>query len=239
MLYRINARKVWWAANVLITEQPDTAPRTTGSVAGIDCGLSSALLATSAGRLLGAAMLARLHELDAVLAPLAADLQRRGAALKTGPAYRRLQQPISEFVANEIGCMFNGLPDTDIRDLVVQRLDFRGGGLSKRVNRLCGRGGRRVRTARLARLSGRRGITLTAVPAPYSSQQCRADSADVNACRVVASRHCRPLPGGTGPRSPENTRRLLDSDHRQHQARSTALQVPVDAAPQRLRDLKP
>jgi putative transposase len=221
----------------LITEQPDTAPRTTGSVIGIDFGFSSALLATSEGQLLGRAMLARLRELDAMMEPLTADLQRRGIALKTDPAYRQLQARIGGYVANEIGRLLNRLADTDVRELVVERLDFRGGGLSKRMNRLCTRTGRRVLKARLARLTQRHGITVTVVPAPYSSQQCcgcgyvhktnrKSQSrfvcgfcgkklhADVNASRTVASRRSRPLPHGTGPRSRENTRRLLDSDHR-------------------------
>ncbi len=222
----------------LITEQPDTAPRTSGSVVGLDFGFSSALFATSAGRLLGRAMLIRLRELDAILQPLAADLQRRGVALKTDPTYRKLQARIGDYVTNEIGRLLNRLADTDVRELVVERLDFRGGGLSKRMNRLCTRTGRRVLKARLQRLTQRHGIAVTVVPAPYSSQQCcgcgyvhktnrksqarfvcgfcgKKLHADVNASRTVASRRSRPLPDGTGPRSRENTRRLLDSDHRQ------------------------
>jgi putative transposase len=220
----------------LITEQLDTALRTTGSVVGLDFGFSSALFATSQGQLLGRAMLARLRELDTVLQSLTADLQRRGIALKTDPTYRALQARIQGHVANEIGRLLNRLAAEEIRELVVERLDFRGGGLSKRMNRLCTRTGRRVLKARLARLTEHHGIGVTIVPAPYSSQQCSGCGyvhktnrktqsrfvcgfcskklhADVNASRVVASRRSRPLPDGTGPRSRENTRRLLDSDH--------------------------
>lgn len=222
----------------LITEQPDAAPRTTGSVVGLDFGFSSALFATSQGHLLGRAMLLRLRELDAVLESVTADLRRRRVALKTDPTYRRLQARIGGYVANEIGRLLNRLAADGISELVVERLDFRGGGLSKRLNRLCTRTGRRVLKARLARLTERHGIAVTGVPAPYSSQQCsgcgyvhktnrKSQSrfacgfcgkklhADVNASRTVASRRSRPLPDGTGPRSRENTRRLLDSDHRQ------------------------
>jgi putative transposase len=221
----------------LITEQPDAALRTTGSVVGLDFGFSSALFATSEGQLLGRAMLARLRELDAVLESVTADLQRRGIALKTDRTYRKLQARIGDYVANEIGRLLNRLADHNARELVVERLDFRGGGLSKRMNRLCTRTGRRVLKGRLARLTERHGIAVTVVPAPYSSQQCsgcgyvhktnrKSQSrfscgfcgkklhADVNASRTVASRRSRPLPDGTGPRSRENTRRLLDSDHR-------------------------
>jgi len=221
----------------LITDQPDTELRTTGSVVGIDFGFSSALFATSQGQLLGRAMLARLRELDTVLQSLTADLQCRGVTLKTDPTYRKLQARIRDYVANEIGRLLNRLAADDIRELVVERLDFRGGGLSKRMNRLCTRTGRRVLKARLQRLTERHGVAVTIVPSPYSSQQCcgcgyvhktnrKSQSrfvcgfcgkklhADVNASRTVASRRSRPLPDGSGPRSRENTRRLLDSDHR-------------------------
>ena len=156
----------------MITEQPDAALRTTGSVAGLDFGFSSALFATSEGQLLGRAMLIRLRELDAVLESVTADLQRRGIALKTDRTYRKLQARIGDYVANEIGRLLNRLAADDIGELVVERLDFRGGGLSKRMNRLCTRTGRRVLKARLARLTERHGIAVTVVPAPYSSQQC-------------------------------------------------------------------
>jgi putative transposase len=221
----------------LVTDHPDAAPRRTGSVVGVDFGFSSALLATSDGALLGRAMLARLRELDIVLESVTADLQRRGVALKSDPAYRRLQDRIRGYVANEIGRLLNRLADSDVRELVVERLDFRGGGLSRRMNRLCTRTGRGVLKARLQRLTERHGIAVTTVAAPYSSQQCsgcgyvhktnrKSQSrfvcgfcgkklhADVNASRTVASRRSRSLPHGTGPRSRENTRRLLDSDHR-------------------------
>ena len=222
----------------LITDEPDTALRKTGSAVGLDFGFSSALLATSDGQLLGRAMLARLRERDAVLEPLAADLQRRGISLKTDPTYRKLQTRIRGYVTNEIGRLLNRLTDIAVRELVAERLDFRGGGLSKRMNRLCTRTGRRVLKARLQRLTERHGIAVTVVAAPYSSQQCSGCGyvhknnrksqtrfacgfcgkklhADVNASRVVASRRSRPLPDDTGPRSRKNTRRLLDSDHRQ------------------------
>jgi putative transposase len=221
----------------LITDQPDTAPRQNGVVAGLDFGFSSALFATSDGQLLGRAMLARLRELDTQLESVTADRQRHGMPLKADPAYRKLQQRIRDYVVNEIGRLLNRLAADDIRELVVERLDFRGGGLSKRMNRLCTRTGRRVLKVRLTRLTERHGIAVTVVPAPYSSQQCsgcgyvhktnrKSQSrfvcgfcgkklhADVNASRVVASRRSRPLPDGTGPRSRENTRRLLDNDHR-------------------------
>ncbi|UQX09728.1 zinc ribbon domain-containing protein [Candidatus Mycobacterium methanotrophicum] len=156
--------------------------------------------------------------------------------LETDPTYRTLQQRIGHFAANEIGRLLNRLAGDHVREVVAERLDSRGGGLSRRMNRLCTRTGRRVLKARLTRLTERHGITATVVPAPYSGQQCcscgylhntnrksqarfvcgfcgKELHADVNASRTVASRRSRPLPHGTGPRSRETCR---------HQSRSTA-----------------
>jgi len=72
----------------LLIETPDVPMRAKGNEAGIDFGVGSALFATSEGQLLRQAMLRRLRELDAILEPYAADLQRRGILLKTDPYYR-------------------------------------------------------------------------------------------------------------------------------------------------------
>lgn len=65
----------------------NTPTRTEGTDIGLDFGFGSALFATSGGQLLGRGMLARLRELDAILEPYAADLQRRGIRLKSDPYY--------------------------------------------------------------------------------------------------------------------------------------------------------
>jgi putative transposase len=56
--------------------------------------------------------------------------------------------------------------------LVVERLDFRFPGLSKRMNRLITNGGRAVFRAKLVDLKDKFGIAATEVAAPYTSQEC-------------------------------------------------------------------
>jgi putative transposase len=120
---------------------------------------------------------------------------------------------------------------------VVERLDFRAGGLSRRMNRLITRTGRAVLKTRLAALTSKAGIAVETVPSPYSSQECSGCGytsktnrpsrsrfrcgfcgkqlhADVNAASVIRSRRSRPLPDHTGPRSRKNTLHLLDTHHR-------------------------
>jgi len=225
----------------LMLDTPN-APTRTGSVElGIDFGFGSALFATSEGQLLGRAMLRRLRELDSILEPYAADLQRRGIRLKTDPYYRRLQARITGYVTNEIGRLLNRLAarrgEHAIREIVVEKLDFRGGGLSRRMNRILTRTGRAVIKARLAALTAKHGITVTEVPSPWTSCECSGCDythknnrrnarfkcgfcglrlhADVNAARVILSRRSRQTLDHTGPRSRKNTLQLLDTRHRQ------------------------
>jgi putative transposase len=174
-------------------------------------------------------------------AALAAGLQRRGIRLHTDPRYRALQNRISGYVTNEIGRLLNRIAARHgadaVRGLVVEKLDFRGGGLSPRLNRIATRTGRQVLKTRLAALSAKHGIAITEIPSPWSSCECSGCGytakhnrtarqfrcrfcglklhADVNAARVVASRRSRHLPDHTGPRSRKNTLHLLDSAHRQ------------------------
>ncbi len=225
----------------LLLSTADATARTQGQWLGVDFGFGSALLATSEGQLLGRAMIERLRELDAQLTPLAADLQRRGIRLNTDPRYRALQNRISGYVTNEIGRLLNRIAarrgDAAVRGLVVENLDFRGGGLSRRLNRIATRTGRHVLRTRLAALTAKHGIAIAEVPSPWSSCECSGCGytakhnrtarqfrcrfcglklhADVNAARVVMSRRSRHLPDHTGPRSRKNTLRLLDSRHRQ------------------------
>lgn len=225
----------------LLLQTPDAPARTEGDWLGLDFGFGAALLATSEGQLLGQAMVTRLKELDQILAPYAADLQRRGISLKTDPYYRTLQARISGYVTNEIGRLLNQLAarhgDQLLMGLAAEKLDFRGGGLSPQMNRIATRTGRKVLKARMAALTAKHGIAVTEVPSPWTSCECSGCGytrksnrrgrrfkcgfcglklqADVNAARVILRRRSARTPDHTGPRSRGNTFRLLDRRHRQ------------------------
>jgi putative transposase len=237
----------------LLLDTPDVKLRTQGQRLGVDFGFSAALFATSQGQLLGQAMLHRLGELDAILAPYTADLQRRGVPLRTDPYHQTLHARITGYVTNEIGRLLNRIADRDgehaVLGLVVEKLDFRGGGLSRRMNRIATRTGRKVLQARLAALTAKHGIAITEVPSPWTSCQCSGCGytaktnrpnrsrfrcrfcgltlhADVNAARVILSRRSRQTPDHTAPRSRNNTFHLLDSQHRKRWGLPAAGTVP-------------
>jgi putative transposase len=154
-----------------IVEQPKADIRTEGDVLGIDWGVSS-LFTTSDGRMFGMRMLSCLRELDKELMVLQSDLQRENESLKKNARYRALQSRISSYVKNEVGRILNKLSNENIREIVVEKLDFRFGGLSKRINRIVTRAGRKAVVLKLTRLSEEKGIEVTQVNAAYTSQQC-------------------------------------------------------------------
>lgn len=236
----------------LLLDTPDAKLRTGAQWLGIDFGFSAALFATNEGQLLGRAMLRRMRELDAVLTTHTADLQKRGIRFKSDPYYRALQNRITGYVTNEIGRLLNRIAarggDHTVMGLVVEKLDFRGGGLSRRMNRIAARTGRKVLHARLKALTAKHGIAIAEVPSPWTSCECsgcgytaktnRKGSvfrcsfcgltlhADVNAARVVLSRRSRRTPDHTGPRSRKHTLQLLDSQHRKRWRLPAAGAVP-------------
>lgn len=221
----------------LILETPDAPERTTGQVLGLDWGMSSALLATSDGQLLGQGMLTRMRELDTLLMARAAELQRAGLPLKKDTYYQKLNQRTRDYVTNEIGRLLNKLAATEgelaIAELVVEDLDFRGGGLSRRLNRLITRTGRAVLKKRLKALTAKHGITITTVDSAHTSRQCSGCGythktnrktqarfvcgfcgkklhADINAARTVKGRRSLPVSGQPGKSGRNTTLRMLD-----------------------------
>ena len=154
-----------------IIEQADSAERTTGEIIGLDWGVTS-LFATSGGQLLGSRMLSMLKEWDKILMDLQADLQRQGLPLKKNVKYQAMQNRINSFVKNEVGRLLNKLSNQELQKIVVEKLDFRFGGLSKRINRIISRAGRKAVEAKLLRLHEEKGIVIQHVNAAYTSQEC-------------------------------------------------------------------
>ena len=228
------------AAISLLLNTPDAPRRETGTVVGLDFGMANALFATSDGRLLGQAMLRTLKRWDERLTEIAAEHQSRGLRLRGSTEYRRLNQGIKDFVTNEIGRVLNILAreqgEDQVRELVVERLDFRGRGMSRAMNRLLTRTGRACVKARLAALGPKHGITVTAVGSAYTSQECSGCGytakanrrgrhfgcrfcgkklhCDINASRVIRGRRSFPLTDHTSALQRSTTLQRLDRRHR-------------------------
>src|SRR5699024_3767665 len=140
------------------------------AVLGLDWGLVS-LLTTSEGDALGQRIYPWLQERDTELTELNRALQRSGVKPSRSRRYRRLQSRIRSYVRNEVGRILNRLIQRGYRHLVVENLDFRGGGLSRRMNRLIGRAGRGAVKDKLASLVDSGQATVHEVNPAYTSQE--------------------------------------------------------------------
>ena len=178
-----------WAALTQITVNPDRSivvkhvkkspdaparcvPAGGAGSVGVDFGLVC-LFGTDRGDLFGHAFYPWLVERDTELVTLSKHLQRQGRKPTSSSRYRALQHRISAYVDNEINRVLNRLITVhNPAEIVVERLDFRGGGLSRSMNRLITRAGRAAVKAKLEAVHETLGITITVVPAAHTSREC-------------------------------------------------------------------
>lgn len=140
----------------------------------LDFGLA-AMFATPEGDLLGRDWFAGLSRHDARIDGLARVLQKQGVKPGRSRRYRARVAALQGFVETEIGRVLNRLVETRRPGhLVLEKLDFRAPGLSRRLNRILARSGRAVIRAKLKDLKDRHGITQAQVNPAYSSQTCSA-----------------------------------------------------------------
>lgn len=91
------------------------------------------------------------------------------------------------FLKTEIGRVLNRLVAmTRPAHIVIEKLDFSTPGLSKRLNRILARSGRKVVREKMKGLEERFGITFAKVNPAYSSQTC-------SGCGFVAKTNRRSL----------------------------------------------
>ena len=150
----------------------DKAPlRSSTESIGLDFGMV-AMFATSDGERHGLSSFTKLKIWDDELLALTKELQHQSIKLSTNERYNQLQQRIKSYFKNEIGRILNKLAKKNVGVFVVEKLDFRAAGLSKRMNRLIGRTYRSFVKAKLARLEEQYGIQIIAVNPAYTSQEC-------------------------------------------------------------------
>lgn len=169
VMVRVDKRgKVTYA----VTKTSDPAPlRETGESIGLDWGLVT-LFADSRGNQYGQSLYSWLKERDEELLALTRALAQNGVKPSNSKRYKAFNHRIREYVKNEVNRVLNKLAVQDIKELVVESLDFRHSGLSKRLNRLLTRAGRGAVKAKLKDLTERYGIQVTKVNPAYSSQEC-------------------------------------------------------------------
>ena len=139
---------------------------------GIDFGLAT-LIATSEGTMFGVGLIADLKRIDKQIVGIARHRQRSGGKAGDSQRYRNLVARVRGMLKTRINMALNRIVQIHAPgQLVVERLDFRLPGLSRRMNRLVTNCGRAVFRTKLGDLHDKFGITATEVPAPYTSQEC-------------------------------------------------------------------
>lgn len=138
----------------------------------LDFGLS-AMFATPDGDLLGRSWFDQLKKHDDRIAGLARRLQKQGIRPNQSSRYRARVAAFRGFIKTEVGRVLNRLIQMKRpAHVVIEKLDFRAPGLSRRLNRILARSGRKVIREKLKDLQDRFGITFAEVNPAYSSQTC-------------------------------------------------------------------
>lgn len=138
---------------------------------GLDFGMV-AMFTTSDGERHGLSSFTKLKIWDEELSQLTKELQKQSIKLSTNARYVQLKRRIKSYFKNEICRILNKLAKKNAGIFVVEKLDFRAAGLSKRMNRLIGRTYRAFVKAKLSRLEEQYGIQIVAVNPAYTSQEC-------------------------------------------------------------------
>lgn len=139
---------------------------------GIDFGLAT-LIATSEGTMFGVGLIDDLRRIDKQVSGIARHRQRSGGKPRDSERYRNLVTRVRGMLKTRINAALNRIVQVHAPgELMVERLDFRLPGLSRRMNRLVTNCGRAVFRTKLGDLHDKFGITATEVPAPYTSQEC-------------------------------------------------------------------
>jgi len=112
-------------------------------------------------------------KLDDKITKRMAYLQKIGRRPSQDRKYRKLVRRLRDFLKNEVNRYINRLVELyRPAGIVVEKLDFRGQNLSRRMNRLLSRFGKRIVREKLKSLQELYGIEVIETNPAYSSQEC-------------------------------------------------------------------
>jgi len=138
----------------------------------LDLGLSN-LFATNLGDLFGRRFIDYLLKVDEKITALQARLQKNRIKPSLSKRYRRLIKKTKDYLKNEINRVLNKIVRLHSpKEIVIERLNFRSPKLSKRLNRILQRFGKKLIKQKLESLKEEFNIKITEVNPAYSSQTC-------------------------------------------------------------------
>jgi putative transposase len=138
----------------------------------IDLGLRP-LFATDKGDLFGKNFFDTLEAFDRKIVKRMSSLQKRGIKPRSDKKFRRYIANLRELLKNEINRLINVIIKIyKPRRIIIERLDFRGPELSKKMNRIIQNFGKRYIKEKFQRLQELYGIEVMEVNPAYTSQEC-------------------------------------------------------------------
>ena len=139
---------------------------------GLDLGLRT-LFASNLGDLVGQRFIDKLVRFDEIITKLSRTLQKQKIRLPENLRYKKLIRRCRESLKNEVRRCINRLVEIHNPDeIVVEKLVFKSPGLSKRMNRLLSKFGKREITKKLDAITEELGIKITYVNPAYTSKTC-------------------------------------------------------------------
>jgi transposase, IS605 OrfB family, central region len=138
----------------------------------IDLGLNP-LFATDKEDLFGRNFFDVLKSFDEKMTKRMASLQKRNIKPRDDKKYRQYVDKLRDYLKNEINRLINVIIEIyKPKRIIVEKLDFRSPELSKRLNRLIQRFGKKYIKQKLERLQQLYGIEIIEINPAYTSQEC-------------------------------------------------------------------
>ena len=160
-------------------------------VLGMDFGMNT-LFATSEGDLLGQNFKEKLMPMADLATAIERREQKAGRKPRDCAAYRGLITRMRGMIDTEVNRALNhAVALHRPRAIAVEKLDFRGMGLSRRLNRVLSNCGRRAVERKLTDLAERYGIEIHEVDPAYTSQTCSCCGYVDKRQRQGEKFHCR------------------------------------------------
>jgi len=138
----------------------------------LDLGLNN-LFATDRGDLFGREFKEKLIEYDKIIVTLQSNLQKQGIKPLCSRRYRELIKKLRDHIKNEVCRIINRIVRLySPGKIIVEKLNFTSPNLSKRMNRILSKFGKREIENKFQSISEELGIEIQYVNPAYTSQEC-------------------------------------------------------------------
>jgi len=131
------------------------------------------LFATNKGDLFGRGFKEKLIEYDRIITTLQSNLQKQGLRPGDSRRYRNLIRKVRAHLKNEVRRIINRIITLYYPgEIIIEKLNFTSPNLSRRLNRILSRFGKREIEDKFRAISEELSIKITYINPAYTSQEC-------------------------------------------------------------------